>query len=297
MRKGWLLMLVAGMLLVSACGAGNTNGSPGKPGDGNQAGGGTLEKARSQGYITVGFANENPYAYKEADGTLTGEAVEIARAILERLGISEMRGELTEFGGLIGGLQAGRFDMITAGMFINENRCKQVAFANPEYSIGEAIAVKQGNPLNLKSYEDIASSGAKVAVMTGAVEIEYLEKSGVKDSQMVITPDQDAAVNALQSGRADVMTMTDPALRSRLASAQDDKIERVEDFKQPVVDGNSVRGYGASAFRPADTQFVEAFNAELEKLKESGELLAILEKFGFTDAELPGDMTAAELCG
>ena len=56
--------------------------------------GSTLDRAIEQGYITVGFANEKPYAYKEANGELTGEAVEIARVILERLGIKEMRGSL-----------------------------------------------------------------------------------------------------------------------------------------------------------------------------------------------------------
>lgn len=54
-----------------------------------------------------------------------------------------MKGELTEFGSLIGGLQAKRFDLITAGMFVNPKRCEAVLFADPEYSIGEAIAVKK----------------------------------------------------------------------------------------------------------------------------------------------------------
>ncbi|GGF96504.1 ectoine/hydroxyectoine ABC transporter substrate-binding protein EhuB [Paenibacillus abyssi] len=300
-----MVLLVSMIALIAACGNGNEGTSNGiGNGNGNTTGSGentgeqgTLAKAIEQGYITVGFANENPYAYKEADGTLTGEAVEIARVILNNLGIEEMRGELTEFGGLISGLQANRFDMITAGMFINPNRCAQVAFADPEYSIGEAIAVKKGNPLGLNSYEDIANSEAKVAVMTGAIEIEYLEKSGIPQDRMVIVPDQDAAVSALQSGAADVMTMTGPALQSRLDAAQDDNLERVMDFEQPIIDGESVRGYGASAFRPADTEFRDAFNAELQKLKDSGELLTILQQFGFTEEELPGDMTAAELCG
>jgi len=310
-KKSALLVLFALMMVLAACGSNNgnlpetspppppgeTNGANGAENGESGAGESTLEKARERGYINVGFANENPYAYQEADGTLTGEAVEIARIILSNLGIEEMRGEMTEFGGLIGGLQAGRFDMITAGMFINPNRCAEVAFANPEYSIGEALAVKQGNPLGLNSYEAIASSDAKVAVMTGAVEIEYLEKSGVSEDQIVVVPDQNAAISALQAGHVDAMTMTGPALQSRLDAAGDDSIERVADFEQPIIDGESVRGYGASAFRQADTEFVEAFNAELEKMKESGQLLEILEQFGFTEDELPGDMTAAELCG
>lgn len=260
--------------------------------------GSTLDEAVKKGYITVGFANEKPYAYKEADGTLTGEAVEIARVILERLGVKEMRGELTEFGSLVAGLQAERFDLITAGMFVNPNRCSAVLFANPEYSIGEALAVKEGNPHQLASYEDVANNGdAKVAVMTGAVEIEYLEKSGIPADRIIQVPDQASAISALQADRVQAITMTGPSLQAMLDSANDKKIERVADFKQPSVDGKSVRGYGATAIRQADTEFQEKYNAELQKMKESGELLEILQKFGFTEDELPGDMTAAMLCG
>lgn len=291
------MLALTAMLLLGACSEG---GNAGKGGSGEENSGSatsTLEKAKENGYITIGFAGENPYAYKDENGELTGEAVEIAKTILKRLGIEEMRAELTEFSGLIAGLQAKRFDMITAGMFINPERCEAVLFADPEYSIGEGLAVKSGNPLGLTSYKAIADNkDAKIAVMSGAVEIGYLEASGVTEKQMVIVPDQDAAISALQSGRADAMTMTGPALQSRLDEAGDEGLERVMDFEQPIVDGQSVRGYGASAFRMEDTEFREAFNAELDKMKENGELLQILQQFGFTEQELPGEMTASQLC-
>ncbi len=305
MRRLWPIIVLLLLASVAAgCGSPDSGSSSGNmPDDSGTADAAaaeqseTLREAKERGYITVGFANEKPYAYKEADGTLTGEAVEITKVIMKRLGVNEVRGELTEFGSLIGGLQAKRFDMITAGMFINPERCKAVLFANPEYSIGEGLAVKKGNPLQLQSYKDIAEKKeAKVAVMAGAVEIGYLEQSGVSKEQMVIVPDQDAAVSALQAGRADAMTMTGPALQSRLDAANDENLERVENFEQPVIDGKNVRGYGASAFRMEDRAFRDAFNAELEKMKSSGELLEILKPFGFTEAELPGDMTAEEIC-
>jgi len=91
------------------------------------------------------------------------------------------------------------------------------------------------------------------------------------------------------------VTMTGPSIQAVLDSAKDDGIERVMDFTQPEIDGKSVRGYGAAAFRKEDDAFREAFNAELEKLKESGELLEILKTFGFTEQELPGDTTAEQL--
>lgn len=285
-----MLLAVFTVVLIAGC-------SSDKPGADSASESKVLEEARERGYITVGFANEKPYAYKGADGKLTGEAVEIARVVMKNLGVPEVRGELTEFGSLIGGLQAKRFDMITAGMFIKPDRCQAVLFADPEYSIGEALAVKKGNPLGVKSYKDIAENPkVKVAVMAGAVEIGYLKKSGVPEDRIMIVPDQASAMNALQSGRAEAITMTGPSLESMLESASDDQIERVKDFQQPVIDGKSVRGYGATVFRVEDKAFRDAFNAELKKLKESGELLKILQKFGFTEQELPVDMTAEALC-
>ncbi|GKU79093.1 ectoine/hydroxyectoine ABC transporter substrate-binding protein EhuB [Paenibacillus sp. L3-i20] len=284
MYSGLCLMLLG---LLVGCGNGGT------PADSSET---TLAKAQREGYITVGFANERPYAYATPDGKLTGEAVEISRKILSNLGIKQMDGVLTEFGSLIPGLKADRYSMITAGMFITKERAKQVAFANPEYSIGEALAVKKGNPLNLKSYEDIkANPKAKIAVMVGAIELEYLKSVGIPETQIISVPDQPAAISALQSNRVDALTMTGPSLQSMLESAKDDNLERVMDFTQPIIDGVSVRGYGAAVFRIGDDEFREAFNAELNKLKQSGELLEILKQFGFTEQELPGDVTAEEL--
>lgn len=131
--------------------------------------------------------------------------------------------------------------------------------------------------------------------MGGAIEIEYLKKSGVPEDRIKIVQDQPSAIAALQSGRVDAITMTGPSLQAVLESAKDPTIERVMDFQQPVIDGKSIRGYGAAAFRKEDTEFREAFNRELKKLKESGELLKILQPFGFTEQELPGDKTAEEL--
>jgi polar amino acid transport system substrate-binding protein len=284
------------MVSLIGCGASSTSTKPAGASDTPAAKETTLEKVKKQGYVTVGFANEVPYAYATPDGKLTGEAVEVARAVLKRMGINEMDGVLTEFGSLIPGLKAERFDMITAGMYITPKRAEEVAFANPEYSIGEGIAVKKGNPLNIKSYEDIVKNPeVKVAVMGGAIEYDYLIKLGASKDQIVIVPDNPSALSALQSDRADVVTMTGPSLQAVLDAAKDESVERVMEFEQPVIDGKSIRGYGATVFRKEDNEFREAFNVELEALKQSGELLEILKQFGFTEQELPGDATAEQL--
>src|ERR1044071_8429767 len=95
----------------------------------------TLEKARREGYLRVGFANEAPYGYATPDGKLTGESPEVVKAILAKIGLAQTDGVLTEFGSLIPGLEAGRFDIIAAGMFITPKRCAPVPFPAPPYRI------------------------------------------------------------------------------------------------------------------------------------------------------------------
>lgn len=257
----------------------------------------TLETVQDEGVVTVGFANEQPYAYQDSDGEITGSSVEIARRIMKNMGVDEMEGVLTDFASLIPGLQAERFDMVTAGMFITPERASadHIEFANPEYTIGQAIAVEEGNPLELYSYEDIAEhDDAVVAVPSGTVEYDFLLEVGVPQDRVITVPDMPSALAALQANRADVITATGPSLQSILDTAQDDSIERVMDFSQPIIDGEEVINYGATVFRDVDQEFIDAFNEELENLKESGELLEIIEEFGFTEEDLPGDATVED---
>jgi polar amino acid transport system substrate-binding protein len=257
-----------------------------------------LERAQREGVVRVGFANENPYAYAQPDGTLTGEAVEVARAILQDMGIPEMEGVLTEFGSLIPGLQAGRFDIITAGMYITPTRCEQVLFANPEYTIGEALIVEAGNPLGLNSYEDIAANpNVRVGTGAGYLEYDYMIAVGVSEDQISLFPDDPSGVAGVQAGQIDAWTGTRPTLLSTLTTVNDPNLEIADPFTQPVIDGESIAAYGGAAFRYEDADFRNAFNEGLQELKDSGRLLEILSQFeGFDEAALPGDVTAQDLC-
>ena len=51
-----------------------------------------LERAREAGRVRVGYANMAPYGFADADGRLTGEAPEIARIVLSRMGIGQIEG-------------------------------------------------------------------------------------------------------------------------------------------------------------------------------------------------------------
>jgi len=258
----------------------------------------TFERAQRAGTIRVGYANEAPYAYLEsASGRLTGEAPEIARAILAKMDIGEVEGVLTEFGSLIPGLKAGRFDIIAAGMYILPKRCKEIAFSNPTYSVGEAFIVSEGNPLGLTSYEAVARrDGARLGVVAGTVERDYARKTGIPDDRVVVFPDAPSALEGVLAGRIDAFAGTSLTVNNLLARANSPRVGRASPFSDPVTEGKSVRGYGAFGFRKGDTKLIAAFNDALSRFIGTPAHLELVKPFGFTRAELPGPATAAELC-
>ncbi|MEU9594878.1 ectoine/hydroxyectoine ABC transporter substrate-binding protein EhuB [Streptomyces sp. NPDC048219] len=259
----------------------------------NVEGGDLLDRLRAQGVARLGIAGEIPFGYIDRNGELTGEAPELAKVIFKRLGVDRVQPVPTEFGSLIPGLASQQFDVVAAGMYINPDRCEQVIFSDPDYQMLDSFIVRKGNPLGLHDYQDVVEKKAKFATGTGYAEIQYAVEAGYKESDILIVPDQVAGLNAVEAGRVDVFAGT--ALTTREVVKKSGKAEATEAFK-PVVGGKPHVDGGGFAFRPTETNLRDAFNAELQKLKKSGELLRILEPFGFTEDEMT-DLTAKELCG
>ncbi|WP_174615671.1 ectoine/hydroxyectoine ABC transporter substrate-binding protein EhuB [Virgibacillus ihumii] len=279
------------LVLLAACGSGSEEGS----GSGSDGGESKLAKLKESGTVTVGFANEEPYAYQE-NGELKGAAVDIAQAAFKEMGIENVKSKLADFSQLIPGLNAGKFDVITAGMAINPDRCKNADFAEPSMMYGEGLVVQKGNPMDLHSYKDIAEKGASVSIMQGATEIEYVQKMGVKESQIQTAADIPATFSAVASGRADATTGTEMTVKMALESSGNDKLMFVEDFKQPEIEG--IPSYGAAAFHKDADELRKAYNEALAKLKENGTVKELLEKNGFSaeNNSVPEDITAEGVC-
>jgi polar amino acid transport system substrate-binding protein len=264
----------------------------------NEFGGGdTLTRIRQSGIVRIGYANEAPYGYLDSTtGRITGEAPEIARVILKRLGATQIEPVVTEFGSLIPGLKAGRFDVIAAGMYITPQRAQEIDFSNPTYAIGEAFLVAAGNPLDLHSFENVAGhQDARIGVMGGSVEHGHAQATGVPTDRIVIFPDYPSAVEGLKTGRVDAVAATVLTANDLLQKAGDTHIERASPFTDPVVDGEPAQGYGAFGFRKGDDPLREAFNRRLAEFLGTDEHLELVRPFGFTEETLPGGVTAEEI--
>lgn len=249
-----------------------------------------LERIQRTGEIRIGYANEAPFAYTLADGRVTGESPEIARTIFAKMGINKVDAVLTEWGGLIPGLQAGRFDVIAAGMYVTPARMEQVLFTDPHYQIGDTLLVARGNPEKLSSYADIARHpDAKLAVMSGTAQYEYAREAGIPDSRIMQVPTTIAQLQAVRTRRAAAAVGTQLTMR-QLAAKGGKAVQAISSF----TDDPAHIGYGAFAFRKADNDLRDAVNAALKEWLGSDEHLKLVAPFGFDRSNLP-DKTTAEL--
>jgi len=259
----------------------------------------TLLRIQRTGVVRIGYANEAPYGYLDSStGKITGEAPEIASLILRKLGAEEIEPVVTEFGSLIPGLKADRFDVIAAGMYITPERNREIDFSNPTYAIGEAFLVRTGNPKSLHRFEDVAAKpDVKLGVMGGSVEHGYAQELGVPDDRIVIFPEYPSALAGLRTNRVDAVAVTVLTASDLLQKFGSGEIEMAEPFVDPIIDGESVRGYGAFGFRPEDDELRKAFNEQLAEFLGSEEHLELVRPFGFSEKTLPGDVSAEELAG
>lgn len=285
-----LVLLVVVAMLAAACGDSGGNGG------GAQDESSLLERAREEG-IRIGFANERPYGFENEQGEPDGEAPAVAREVLDRMGITEIDGVVVEFGALINGLRADRYDMVAAGMFINEERASQALFSDPDYCATSAFAVPAGNPQNLTDFESVASNDdVTLGVINGGVEVGYAEAAAVPAERLSRFDATADIVDALRAGRIDAFALTSITVRDQVKNLPG--FEATEGFI-PVVDGEDQLGCGGFVFRFEDKEFRDAFNEELNAMKQANEVLPLIEEFGFTSAETEAakDQTVEDLIG
>ncbi|MCP8894519.1 ectoine/hydroxyectoine ABC transporter substrate-binding protein EhuB [Shinella daejeonensis] len=240
---------------------------------------GKLEELKAQGFARVAIANEPPFTAVAADGKVSGAAPDVAREVFKRLGVEDIVASISEYGAMIPGLQAGRHDVITAGLFMKPERCAAVAYSEPILCDAEAFALKQGNPLGLKSYKDVADNpDARIGAPGGGTEEKLALEAGVPRDRVIVVPDGQSGLKMLQDGRIDVYSLPVLSINDLVSKANDPSIEVVA-----PVEGAPVYCDGA-AFKKGNEALRDAFDVELAKLKESGEFAKLIEPYGFSSA-------------
>lgn len=285
---------------VTVAALGFTTACSGEQGGGSGGGGGkgdTLAKLKKDGEITVGIADERPYSWTE-NGKPTGATIEMHKKIFSKMGIDKVKVEEVDWNSLIPGLNAGRFDAISAGMSITPERCKQAAFSDPEIMYTTSLLVPKGNPKKLSDMTSVKKKGkdVKMAVLNGGIEADYAKKLGIKPSQTV--KDAESGIDVVNNGRADAFAMTAVSLNYMIKGKKGSKVETTPAFEQKIKGVKQV-GAGSTVFRKKDKNLMNEYNKTLKQTVTGSEkdYLDTVGKFGFTKENLPGKkVTTKKLC-
>lgn len=106
--------------------------------------------------------------YKEGTQETEGLDWDLAQAMGAKLGITVSFVDDTDFAGIIGALEAGRFDIVMSSMNDTaERRGKGVDFID-YFKAGSSILVQKGNPKGIKTVDDLC--GTTVSVQQGTTQ-------------------------------------------------------------------------------------------------------------------------------
>ena len=234
--------------------------------------------------IRLGVFEYQPYAYKDDSGELTGEVVEIVRAICDELG-SKLTVEVMPYEAILPKVDVGGVDVV-GGLSIRARNCAKLDFTVPDHVSLTALVVPRGNPKGLSIFADVVAKKAKLGVIVDSLEVTAAQEAGVTGLQLF--PAATEMLAAVKAKKIDCATYDDITLRDMLS--RETGLELRPPFEAP---GGSPR-YGFGFAKGGDTSLRDAFDEALTRMHENGEWLRIAEPFGFTESNIPDTERVAD---
>ncbi|WP_240647608.1 ABC transporter permease subunit [Paenibacillus nanensis] len=228
------------------------------------------ETAADKGTIVMGTSPDYP-PYENVDaknnGEIVGMDIDIAKSIAAELGY-KLEIAPMDFNGLIAALQTNRVDFVMSAMSVTEERKQNVDFSSTYYVARNTIVSRESEPIN--TIEELA--GKIVGTQLGSTQDEFAETlEGLELKKLNRIPD---LIQELKTGRVNAVIVEDAVAVEMVASNPDLKVSYL-----PA--GSSEDGY-AIAF-PKGSELVAPFNEVLEKMKASGQIEEITEKWFATE--------------
>jgi len=219
--------------------------------------------------------------FKATDpNTPVGFDVEAYQAVVKKLGLTEKIVN-TGFDGLIPALQAGRCDIVSTALYINDTRTK-VADAVPYFKSSHQVMVPAGNPKGIKSESDLC--GKTISIQSGGL----VQEASKAASDKCVAAGQPAikvqgyklVADELQQiviGRVDAVWETDTAVadfRLKNPGKYDIAFTVAGNFTYGIYYGKGKADVGT------------ALTAALKALKDDGTLAALATKYNLDPSNL-----------
>jgi polar amino acid transport system substrate-binding protein len=247
-----------------------------------------LDKINAGEPIRIGYSNARPACFPDANNQLTGLTADITLAVLKQMGHEKIETVgVADFGSLIPGLAAKRFDIAICGMYIRAERCKNVAFSDPLAQVSDLFVLPAGNPKGINTWPDVVKTGSSMVYVQATVSREDALEADVEESKLIAVPSSTELAGAITSGRADVghLFAWDAG---ELVKAFPGKIETVD---PGIADKTN---WSSNGFHHDDADFIKLYNEAQAKYMQSPEMLAVLEKYGLDKSSIPDPTVTAD---
>lgn len=245
----------------------------------------TLQQIQSRGKIVVGTeAALPPYEFVE-DGKIVGYGPDILNEIVKNMKV-ELDQQDVPFTGILPGLEEKKFDLVATAISVTPERQEKFGLTIP---IGDFVyfLVKRTGDDRLNNPDDV--NGKVIGTNTGTVidkEItkynEKLKAEGKEGFEIVRYKSMADVYLDLKNGRLD-------AAISGLLTLKD--IDKKEPGAYERFDGGiEIHQYASWAVRKEDKELLEFLNAEILKMKKSGKLAELQEKWIVETFDLPDQL-------
>lgn len=215
-----------------------------------------LARVQRSGVLRVGTdATYPPFEWIDtATGQVEGFDIDLVREICKEIGCKP-EFVVVPFDGIIAGLVSNKYDMIASTFTITPERAKEVAFSDPYYDGGQAIAVPNYDSSTF-SVDDL--KGKTIAVQLGTTGER--RASQIPDAEVIAFENIGAAFIDMENGRVDAVINDRPTT---------ELIIRQRGAAKIVGPTLTAEEYGL-AVTHADKELLAAVNKALAKIKADG---------------------------
>ena len=159
----------------------------------------SFNKIREKGILRVGVSPFTPWVFKGKNGKLVGFEMDVAKKLSKDMGVTP-KFISYDWEKLIPALNAGKIDIIIAGMAITPHRALKVNFSLPYATSGISLATNIERTKHIKSVEELNRKAIKIGVISATVSEGLAKRIFSKASIMAFKKSKNAE-NAIVSGK------------------------------------------------------------------------------------------------
>ncbi|MEX2805664.1 transporter substrate-binding domain-containing protein [Streptococcus sp. H31] len=231
--------------------------------------------------VAATSGSPKPFTYEE-DGELTGQNIELIKAVFEKLPQYKLKIVKVEFSSIFSGLTSGRYHIAVNNLAKNEEREKNYLFTDPIFKNAYVVIFKNGSDKTKAADEWSDLAGLSTVGSSGVNSTTAIEEYNKANPDSTIelnysSEDLKSQLEGVESGKYDFLVMDKPMFEYY-------QKEYNLDLTGKMISGDLSSAlmsepYSYFVVGKEETQLAEDINTALKEIVEDGTSKQINEKY------------------